>query len=412
MTTGQAAAERGEHAPATPAAPAWDPEQYEQFADERGRPFTDLVSRIDLPGAREIADLGCGTGSLTAQLAQRWPAAHVVGVDSSPDMLDEARPRAIAGRLEFCLADLRAWEPSAPLDVLVSNATLHWVPEHLGLISRLASFLRPGGVLAIQVPGNFNEPTHRLLDELKASDRWRASLSGVASPSSHDPGEYLGALLAAGLVASAWETTYFQLLQGDHAVVDWMKGTALRPVLTALNPEDGADFLAEYGALVGDAYPRTEYGTVLPYRRVFAFGRRPGGAQASAVAGLDHAQLAMPAGEEDAARSFYCGVLGFAEALKPPVLAARGGCWFQGYGSEVHLGVEGDFRPATKAHVGLAVTDLDSMAVRIAAAGHRVLWDEELAPRRRFYTDDPFGNRIELLDVQSAPGTTSTGRQA
>jgi len=383
-------------------APKWDPQQYEQFSDERSRPFTDLLARVELPGAREIADLGCGTGSLTALLAQRWPAAHVVGVDNSPDMLGQAQARAMAGRLEFCLGDVRTWEPAAPLDVLVSNATLHWAPGHLGLIDRLAAFLQPGGMLALQVPGNFGEPTHRLLAELKSSDRWQAALGGeeIASPSSHDPGEYLEALLAAGLAAGAWETTYFQLLQGDDAVLEWMKGTALRPVLTALSEEEGDEFLREYGGLLRAAYPPRAHGTVLPYRRVFAVGRRAGAEKARGViAGLDHVQLAMPPGEEDAARSFYCRVLGLVEVAKPPVLAARGGCWFEGYGAEVHLGVEQDFRPATKAHVGLSVLGLDDMAARILAAGHRVTWDDELAPRRRFYSDDPFGNRIELLAI-------------
>jgi trans-aconitate 2-methyltransferase len=379
-------------------APRWDPRQYEQFAAERSRPFSDLLARIDLPGAEEIVDLGCGTGSLTAELARLWPGAHVVGVDNSPEMLADARGREIPERLEFELADVRDFAPDGPLDIVVSNATLQWVPDHLPVLARLASWLRPGGVVALQVPGNFGEPTHRILADLLASPHWRAVLpDAIASPSSYDPDEYLSVLLDAGLVASAWETTYFQMLQGDNAVLEWMKGTALRPVLTALPADAHESLLATYGALLRDAYPQTAHGTVLPYRRVFAVGRRPGAAQVTAVAALDHAQLAMPVGLEEEARGFYCGVLGLVEVPKPPVLAARGGCWFNGHRAEVHLGIERDFRPATKAHVGLAVTDLDEMATRVAAAGHRVTWDEELAPRRRFFTDDPFGNRIEIL---------------
>jgi trans-aconitate 2-methyltransferase len=381
-------------------APKWDPHQYEQFAAERARPFDDLLARVDLPGATEIVDLGCGTGALTAELSRRWPGAHVVGVDNSPEMLAEARSREVVGRLEFELADLRDFEPEGPLDILVTNATLQWVPDHLPTMARLASFVRPGGFLALQVPGNFGEPTHRLLAELLASPRWSTALpAAMASPGSHDPDAYLSALLDAGLEASAWETTYCQVLQGENPVLEWMKGTALRPVLTALLADDRDAFLAEYGALLGGAYPATSHGTVLPFRRVFAVGRRPGNEQVAAVAGLDHAQLAMPVGREDEGRRFYCGVLGLVEMPKPPVLAARGGCWFNGHRSEVHLGTDKDFRPADKAHVGLAVTDLDAMAARVAAAGHRVSWDVELAPRRRFFTDDPFGNRIEILAV-------------
>jgi trans-aconitate 2-methyltransferase len=380
------------------AAPVWDPQQYEQFGTERSQPFTDLMSRIELPGARRIADLGCGTGSLTEDLARRWPAATVVGVDSSPDMLESARRRQIAGRLDFVLGDLRDWEPDEPLDLLVSNATLQWVPDHLAVITRLASFLAPGGVLALQVPGNFGEPTHRLLAGIVESPPWSELLTGeLASPGSHDPETYLAVLLGAGLQTTAWETTYCQLLQGPDAVLEWMKGTALRPVLTALAAEHHGPFLAEYGALLREAYPAGEYGTVLPYRRVFAVGHRPGSSQPTAIAGLDHAQLAMPAGEEKAALGFYSGVLGMVEVPKPPVLAARGGCWFNGHRTEVHLGVEAEFRPAQKAHIGLAVTDVDAMAERVAVGGGRVTWDDELAPRRRFFTDDPFGNRLEIL---------------
>ncbi|HXY43083.1 MAG TPA: methyltransferase domain-containing protein [Acidimicrobiales bacterium] len=379
-------------------APVWDPHQYEQFRAERSRPFADLLAWVDAPGARQVADLGCGTGSLTAQLLSTWPAAHVIGVDSSPEMLREAERRRLPGRLEFELGDLRDWEPKEPLDVIVTNATLQWVPDHLGVLARLSSLLAPAGVLAMQVPGNFAEPTHALLAALVSSPRWSRRLSGeIASPASHDPADYLSTLLGAGLQATAWETTYCQLLQGADAVLEWMKGTALRPVLTALAAEDHEEFLGEYGALLREAYPSTKEGTVLPYRRVFAVGRRSGPPRAAAVAGLDHAQLAMPAGAEKAAGRFYSGLLGMAEVPKPPALAARGGCWFRAHGAEVHLGVETDFRPASKAHVGLAVTDVDEMAARLAGGGHRVTWDEELAPRRRFFTDDPFGNRIEIL---------------
>jgi trans-aconitate 2-methyltransferase len=378
--------------------PTWDPGQYERFATERSRPFVDLLAQVDLPAAREIADLGCGTGSLTAELLQRWPAAHVLGVDNSPEMLSKARSREIPGRLEFVLADLRDFEPDEPLDIVVSNAALQWVPGHLQLLARLATLLSPGGYLALQVPGNFGEPTHRLLAELLASPRWSTALpQALASPASHEPEAYLSVLLDAGLVASAWETTYVHLLHGENAVLEWIKGAALRPVLGALPPEDHETLLYEYGALLRDAYPATTHGTVLPFRRVFALGRRAGTSQPAAVAGLDHVQLAMPVGLEAESRGFYCGVLGLVEVPKPPVLALRGGCWFKGHRAEVHLGTERDFRPAAKAHVGLVVTGLDEMAARVAAAGHRVTWDEELAPRRRFFTDDPFGNRIEIL---------------
>ena len=209
--------------------PVWDPQQYEQFGTERARPFNDLMAHVDAPGARRVADLGCGTGSLTADLLTTWPAARVVGVDSSPEMMEQAARRQIPGRLEFELGDLRHWEPDEPLDVLVSNATLQWVPDHLAVLERLASLLAPGGVLAIQVPGNFGEPTHRLLADLVSEPRWTRAVGEVAWPASHEPSEYLGVLLAAGLQASVWETTYSQVLRGSDAVLECRVPTVPRP---------------------------------------------------------------------------------------------------------------------------------------------------------------------------------------
>jgi trans-aconitate 2-methyltransferase len=383
----------------TAAKAKWDPSQYNRFADERARPFRELVARIAHPGAREVADLGCGPGTLTAELWDKWPAARVLGLDNSPEMLAEAHKIAVPGRVEFELADVAAWEPDRRFDVIVSNATLQWVPNHMELLARIVSYLKPGGVFAMQVPGNFGEPSHRLLHEVVTSERWKAGLDGklAGSPYSHNLGDYLATLLGLGLSATAWETTYLQVLQGEDAVLNWMKGTALRPVLTALPADEAAVFLDEYSKLLDEAYPATAHGTVLPFRRVFAVGHLAGGDATGVVTGTDHTQLAMPAGREEGGRSFYCGLLGFVEVPKPPVLAGRGGCWFKSSATEVHLGVDKEFRPALKAHVGLVVDDLDAVAGRLDAAGCRVEFDDELAPRRRLFTDDPFGNRVELL---------------
>ncbi|TDE07428.1 trans-aconitate 2-methyltransferase [Jiangella asiatica] len=252
----------------------WDPDRYLAFADQRARPFRDLVAQVDATDVREVADLGCGPGNLTVGLALRWPDAHVVGVDSSAEMIAATQA---ADRVEFVQADLRDWEPARPVDVLLSNATLQWVPGHLELLPRLAGHVADGGWLAFQVPGNFGEPAHVLLRELTGTDRWRDLLHHLHRPGVHEPAAYLDALLDLGLEAQVWETTYHQLLQGEDAVLEWMSGTALRPIFAALDAAGGRElFLADYRELLRTAYSPGRHGTVLPYRRVFAVARKPG----------------------------------------------------------------------------------------------------------------------------------------
>jgi trans-aconitate 2-methyltransferase len=258
----------------------WDPEQYLRFADERGRPFQDLLARVGATDARLVADLGCGPGTLTRGLAQRWPQARVEAVDSSYEMVRraEAELRDLGERVVATLADVREWQPAEAVDVLVSNATLQWVPGHLELLQRFAGWLAPGGWLAVQVPGNFGEPSHTLLAEVAARPRWKERLADVPRPSVEEPATYLARLADLGLDVDAWETTYLQVLPGEDAVLQWMRGTGLRPVLSALS-DDGerADFEAGYGELLRRAYPRRPFGTVLPYRRIFFVARRPAG---------------------------------------------------------------------------------------------------------------------------------------
>ncbi|MBW8481635.1 trans-aconitate 2-methyltransferase [Actinomadura parmotrematis] len=253
----------------------WDPAQYGAYAAERGRPFAELLGRVRVPAARRIADLGCGSGELTATLAERWPDAGIDALDASPEMIDAARAHATP-RLRFAVGDVTAWEPGGRYDVIVCNAVLQWVPGHLDLLPRWLAALNPGGRLAFQVPGNFAAPSHALLRELCAAPRWRAALDGAvrSDPVLDAPG-YLDALARDGWAVDAWETTYTQVLQGDDPVLEWVKGTALRPVLTALGPADAAEFLTAYAALLREAYPAAPYGTVFPFRRVFVVAGPP-----------------------------------------------------------------------------------------------------------------------------------------
>jgi trans-aconitate 2-methyltransferase len=266
----------------------WDPGAYLRFGSERARPFFDLLTQVQAADPGYVVDLGCGPGNLTALLAARWPEAHVLGVDSSAEMIEAARtelagpagPAAGRGaadgvRLAFARADIRNWRPGRPVDVFICNAVLQWVPGHLNLLTSWAGWLAPDGWLAFQLPGNFDQPSHTILRDLAGSARWRDLLAGVQlNRQAMDPGAYLDVLAAAECEVDAWETTYLHVLHGENAVLDWYRGSGLRPVLAALTPEDGAEFAAEYGAQLRAAYPPAPYGTVLPFRRIFVVAHR------------------------------------------------------------------------------------------------------------------------------------------
>ncbi|MDD9206667.1 methyltransferase domain-containing protein [Georgenia sp. 10Sc9-8] len=273
----------------------WDPGTYSKFAGERSRPFLDLVQRVQACWARpdvakEIVDLGCGTGERTAGLTDVWPQARVTGIDSSPEMLSRARSimagHSAGDRLRFELGDLQEWRSARPVDVLVTNAALQWVPGHGDLLPGLVDSLAPGGALGLQVPGNHAAPTHALMRETVTDGPWadrlapvvRGDENGVAV---HTPAEYADILFRAGCeYVDAWETTYLHVLDpegehGDDAVLAWVSGTALRPLLAALADEGQRQaFTDAYAARLRAAYPRHPYGTPLPFRRIFAVGRR------------------------------------------------------------------------------------------------------------------------------------------
>jgi trans-aconitate 2-methyltransferase len=248
----------------------WDPERYLTYADERGRPFVELIARIAATDPATVVDLGCGPGNLTRLLKERWPDATVSGLDSSPEMI--AKAKAIDG-IEFTVADLRDWAGSSSeraIDVLVSNATLQWVPGHLELLPRLAERVKPGGWFAFQVPGNFDEPSHTLRKELADEAPYRPHTRDLATPASHDPVTYLEALATIGCTVDAWETTYLHILPGADPVFTWVSGTGARPTLEALDKVGlRAAYEAEFKARLARAYPQREYGVVLPFRRVF-----------------------------------------------------------------------------------------------------------------------------------------------
>jgi trans-aconitate 2-methyltransferase len=255
----------------------WDAGQYLRFGGERSRPFFDLVAQVRAVGPRYVADLGCGPGNLTAALAERWPAATVVGVDNSAEMIAEAQ-ESVAGstpNLSFALGDVWDWAPERPVDVLVCNAVLQWVPGHDELLLRWADLLAPGGWLAFQLPGNFDQPSHAIVKEMAQSPRWRGPLADVRlNRQAGDPADYVALLARPGFEVDAWETSYLHILPGDNPVLEWTKGTTLRPVLAALDADQAAGFVREYGERVAAEYRPKSFGTLFPFRRVFAVVHR------------------------------------------------------------------------------------------------------------------------------------------
>jgi trans-aconitate 2-methyltransferase len=251
----------------------WEPQTYLRYADIRFRAGLDLLARIPKLDYRTIYDLGCGTGHLTRILADTFPDAKVVGVDSSPQMLAEARREfpVIAWQQD----DITAWNPAAPADLIYANAALQWVPDHETLLPRLLNKLQPGGVLAMQVPRHFESPSHLGLKELVMQGEWRAKLEPLLLTPVPPPETYWRWLSPQTRNLDLWETIYLQVLDGHDPVVNFMRGTALRPFLSALQDDEAAQFVDAFAKRMAVAYPVQPNGqTLFPFRRMFLVAQR------------------------------------------------------------------------------------------------------------------------------------------
>lgn len=250
----------------------WDPSQYARFSGPRMQPGLDLLARLpDLP-ARSVVDLGCGAGGLTELLARRFPGARVVGVDSSEEMLRKARQGS--PRVSFELGDLARWSPPQPVDVLFSNAAYQWVPGHEELFPRLLGCVAEGGVFAAQMPRNFGAPSHVLLREVADLPRFRGRIQLRSEPV-FPPERYYELLSPHAHQVELWETEYLHVLEGEDPVYQWTRGTAMLPVMAALEGAELDAFTEEYRARLRAAYPRRADGkTLFPFRRLFVLARR------------------------------------------------------------------------------------------------------------------------------------------
>ncbi|HPU52091.1 MAG TPA: methyltransferase domain-containing protein [Burkholderiaceae bacterium] len=253
---------------------SWNPDQYLKFAEPRMRPALDLLSRITLQAPQHVHDLGCGTGSLTRIIAQRWPDAAVCGIDDSAAMLAKAAEQP--GRIQWIRQDLARWQAPEPADLIYSNAALHWLPEHPALFAGLMAQLAPGGVLAVQMPRNFRAPSHTAIAETVLDGPWRTLLEPLlAPPPVAEPGQYFDWLDPHAASLDIWETEYLQVLTGRDAVKEWTKGTWLKQFLDALPEPMRNDFEAAYARRVGAAYPpRADGRTLFPFRRLFIVASR------------------------------------------------------------------------------------------------------------------------------------------
>ncbi len=250
----------------------WNPATYLAFADERTRPAAELLARVPDEVPARVIDLGCGPGNSTALLRARWPAAHLEGLDSSPQMLEQARAAGIDA--QWIEADVAAWRADAPYDVIFSNATFQWLGDHATLLPKLMRFAKPGGTFAFQVPHNMDAPSHVLMRQTAASGPWSAKLRNVREVSVLAPAGYYAILEGHAASLDIWETEYLHVLRGEDAVYHWVGGTGLRPFVAALAGAEREAFIAAYKNKLNAAYPPRAGATLFPFKRLFVVARR------------------------------------------------------------------------------------------------------------------------------------------
>jgi trans-aconitate 2-methyltransferase len=248
----------------------WNPDAYMKFGSERTRPSVDLVGRIGLAEPASIVDIGCGPGNSTQVLRDRWPKARIIGLDNSPQMIEKAR--TTYPKEEWVLADAATWSSEAKFDLVFSNATLQWIPDHGTLVGRFFDQVSKGGALAVQVPANSGSPLHRALLGVSRSPEWREATAGCGELITYrDADFYYDRLSALSGRVDIWETTYFHVMESRRDLVEWYASTGLRPYLEKLagDPERAA-FKKQILEECESGYPLRRDGRVLfPFKRLF-----------------------------------------------------------------------------------------------------------------------------------------------
>lgn len=253
----------------------WNPALYRRFEDERTRPAAELLARVPLTSATHVVDLGCGPGNSTELLVRRFPKAQVTGIDTSAAMLASARERLPGTAFEQ--GDIATWVPTVAPDLIYANAALQWVAGHETLVPRLFSLLAPGGVLAIQMPDNRQQPSHRLMRAVAGEAPWREPIGDADAVRTElaTIAGYYDMLAREAAHVDVWHTVYQHVMPTAGSIVDWLRSTGLRPFLDPLNEELRASFLAEYERRIAEAYPeRSDGNRLLAFPRMFIVAQR------------------------------------------------------------------------------------------------------------------------------------------
>ena len=396
----------------------WDPDRYLAYADERGRPFVDLLARVPRRDAAGRRRPGLRPGQPDRPARRPLAGGDVTGIDSSAEMI--AAAREVDGAT-WEVADLRDWarpDPlalRAPVDVLVSNATLQWLPDHLELLPDRVDRVAAGRL--VRLPGARQLRRAEPHDPRRLAERapYAEHVRDVAVPASHEPADYARVLLDLGCEVDAWETTYLHVLTGDDPVFDWVSGTGARPTIQALPDGSARRLRGRVPRAAARGLPGRRRGrVVMPFRRIFVVARKP--RRVRRLMRLHHVQVACPPGGEDVARRFYADGLGHDRGRQagrprgPRRLLVPGVRRLGRVAAELHVGVEDPFAPARKAHPAFVVDDLDEVAAPAARLGFEVdeLQRDSFPGHVRFHAFDGHGNRVEVLaGAEASPAPSS-----